>query len=292
MRSPSSSADWIDPQSGKRLEGPVSLVEGAAQAPSSFAPNKAATRRIATAPGDHEGLLGQGDHAKPPVYIEPRSTDALLPGGLTLAQLGEHYEALKASVWVRSPEWDMKMLVFVGATAGCGVSTAAACFAEALASDSKSNVLLIDANLRSEREQAAGFEREEVGTSFWSAISGAKGPLVPLPGLGNLYVLPRGPAFPRPSLLFQSAAFDEFLRNAKQRFDHVVFDAPPLRGHPESLVLSRWADGVILVVEAERTRKRTALWARQQIETAGGNLLGVVLNKRRFHIPDWLYRML
>jgi hypothetical protein len=47
---------------------------------------------------------------------------------------------------------------------------------------------------------------------------------------------------------------------------------------------------VILVVESERTRKRTAMWAKEQVEGAGGKLLGVVLNKRKYYIPDWLYK--
>ena len=51
----------------------------------------------------------------------------------------------------------------------------------------------------------------------------------------------------------------------------------------------READAVVLVVESERTRKKTARWARQQLEDAGAKLLGVVLNKRAQHIPAWLY---
>jgi Mrp family chromosome partitioning ATPase len=55
-------------------------------------------------------------------------------------------------------------------------------------------------------------------------------------------------------------------------------------------VLSRKADGVILVVDAGRTKRRAGLWAKQQIDDAGGKILGVVLNKRKFYIPNWLYR--
>jgi Mrp family chromosome partitioning ATPase len=48
-------------------------------------------------------------------------------------------------------------------------------------------------------------------------------------------------------------------------------------------------DGVILVIESQKTRKRAARWAKEQIEGAGGKLLGVVLNKHRYYMPDWLY---
>ena len=93
-----------------------------------------------------------------------------------------------------------------------------------------------------------------------------------------------------PLSVFQSEAFDEFLQKAREFFKYVVVDAPPLAGHPETLLLSRKADGVILVIESEKTRKQSALWAKKQIETAGGKLLGVVLNKRKYRIPNWLYK--
>lgn len=95
-----------------------------------------------------------------------------------------------------------------------------------------------------------------------------------------------------PLALIQSEAFDRFLATVRERFDHVIVDAPPLQGFPESLVLSRKVDGVVLVVESGKTRKRTALWAKQQVVDAGGTLLGVVLNKRKYYIPNWLYRLI
>ena len=93
-----------------------------------------------------------------------------------------------------------------------------------------------------------------------------------------------------PLSIFQSEAFDQFLQKAREFFDYVVIDAPPLAGYPETVLLSRKADGVILVIESEKTRKQSALLAKKQIETAGGKLLGVVLNKRRYRVPSWLYK--
>jgi Mrp family chromosome partitioning ATPase len=52
------------------------------------------------------------------------------------------------------------------------------------------------------------------------------------------------------------------------------------------------ADGVILVVQAETTRPAVVAHAKGQIEQAGGNVLGAVLNRRGDYIPDFLYRML
>jgi len=51
-------------------------------------------------------------------------------------------------------------------------------------------------------------------------------------------------------------------------------------------------DGVILVVEAEKTKWRTARHVRAQIERVGGKILGIVFNKRRYYIPQSIYKYL
>jgi len=51
-------------------------------------------------------------------------------------------------------------------------------------------------------------------------------------------------------------------------------------------------DGVVVVVEAEKTRWQVVENLKQKIENRGGNILGIVFNKRRFYIPDSIYRKL
>ena len=205
----------------------------------------------------------------------------------------EQYEVLKAKLWTRYSEKDMKVVLFVGATIGSGATTTASNFAAMLAQDAQAKVLLIDANLREQKTGRRGRQRDNDTVSnvnLAGLLAADSSTVYPVPGPGNLYVLPSGTKCAAPLSLFQSDSFDQFLETVKKRFDHVVIDAPPLTGFPESIVLSRKADGVILVVEAGRTRRRAGLWAKQQIEDAGGKILGVVLNKRKFYIPNWLYR--
>jgi len=205
----------------------------------------------------------------------------------------EYYEALKANLWPDYSESAMKVVLFVGASAGSGTSTAAANFAATLAQELDSQILLIDANLRSRKgSDLLRADLEQVGPGLGPVrMSAASPPLAySVSGQPNLHVLSICSKYSTPFALFESEAFDGFLRSARGRFKYVVVDAPPLQGNPVSLVLSRKADGVILVIESEKTRKRSALWAKQQIEGVGGKLLGVVLNKRKHYIPDWLYK--
>lgn len=193
-------------------------------------------------------------------------------------------EVLQANLWLRYPANMTTVTLFIGATAGCGVSTVVNNFVAALGQDAGARVLLVDFS----HAGPAPAPAEGPGPDLLHLLD--YGPPPSRSGSApNVHAIRGASLGPMPLALFQSDAFDQFLQAARNRFDCVVIDAPPLQGHPESLVLSRKADGVVLVIESGATRKQTALWAKQQIEGAGGNLMGVVLNKRRYYIPRWLY---
>jgi hypothetical protein len=76
------------------------------------------------------------------------------------------------------------------------------------------------------------------------------------------------------------------------RADLIILDTPSVLSSPLAQALAPTVDGVILVVEAERTRSEVALAAKDALTLAGANILGVVLNKRRYHVPKPIYDVL
>jgi Mrp family chromosome partitioning ATPase len=108
----------------------------------------------------------------------------------------------------------------------------------------------------------------------------------------SLYVMP---LFQQSSLnprTLDSAKNTMFWETLRDRFDMIIMDTPPATLFPDGLAMVRQVDGVILVVEAEKTRWPVALSVKEKIIKNGGNLLGIVFNKRRFYIPEWLYKRL
>ncbi len=75
-------------------------------------------------------------------------------------------------------------------------------------------------------------------------------------------------------------------------FDYVLLDCAALKRSDIAALFAPSVDGVVVVVEAERTRKEEVRHALNTIETAQGNLLGCVLNKRRYSVPQWIYSRL
>jgi Mrp family chromosome partitioning ATPase len=189
----------------------------------------------------------------------------------------ERFDELKINFLARHKD-TVKSVLFLGMSRGAGASTAASNFARSLARDREMRVLLINADLRA--SELAGADTSITQNS--SAPS----------EVGKVHVLPGMRVLADPAVLFQSKRFTAFMAQCAQQYDYVVIDGPPLDEAPESIALCTSVDGVVLVLDAQRTRRKGALRAKQRIEEVGGRILGVALNRRKFFIPQWLYRLI
>ncbi len=80
-------------------------------------------------------------------------------------------------------------------------------------------------------------------------------------------------------------------RQLREAHDLVLIDSPPV-SDPVGLAVAPTVDGVILVLEADKTRVTTARTARETLIGGGANLIGVVLDKRRYRVPRFLWELL
>lgn len=82
----------------------------------------------------------------------------------------------------------------------------------------------------------------------------------------------------------------KILSQLRKRFDYILIDSPPLSVSEEALALCSSVDGVILVVEARKTRSHVVSYAKDRIIQNGGKILGAVFNKQYHYIPNWIYK--
>jgi hypothetical protein len=83
-----------------------------------------------------------------------------------------------------------------------------------------------------------------------------------------------------------------YLAELRERFAHVLIDCPSLKESSEVLALAPLVDGVVLVIEANRTKKSQVAYLERTIQGAGGKILGHLLNKRTYPIPAWVHKKL
>jgi capsular exopolysaccharide synthesis family protein len=94
----------------------------------------------------------------------------------------------------------------------------------------------------------------------------------------KLKVVAGATAHPNPAEILVSRRFAELLGRARQEFDYVLLDAPPVDPVSDAAILATQADGTLLVMDAQKTRKAALRRAVRGLELVGANVLGVVLN--------------
>jgi capsular exopolysaccharide synthesis family protein len=91
---------------------------------------------------------------------------------------------------------------------------------------------------------------------------------------------------PNPSELLGAVAMDHVLAALTEHFDYVLIDAPPLLLVTDAAVLSKKTRGVIMVAASGKTNKHDLTGAIRSLETAGGQLLGLVMTMLPTRGPD------
>lgn len=193
----------------------------------------------------------------------------------------EPYRRLRTTLSFSQLRDDRRTVVFTSARRGEGKTTTAVNFAVACAYGEQ-RTLLVDADLRSPQLHTV-FSLP----NLWGLPGLLRAPGRPLADavvssdIPYLDVLPAGDAVPNAAELLAQPRMAELLAEARRDYEWVVIDSPPLLPVTDAAVISRAAEGIVLVVDVRRTPLRAARKAVDQLRDVGAPLLGVVLNNAR-----------
>ena len=180
-----------------------------------------------------------------------------------------------------------KVVQFIGSSEGDGTSSVVERFGRISTAELGKSVLLLkaDNNKRSaqiaigDESQSHVLERLGNGASVEDVFSKNEEPCFFVLSITNLAAK---------EIVRLPQRFQEVLEKLRDHFDLILVDMPAPSSSLLGIALCAVADGVILIVEAEKTSRSAAMKAKQRIERAGGNILGVVLNKHQDHLPHAL----
>jgi capsular exopolysaccharide synthesis family protein len=215
-----------------------------------------------------------------------------LPPVRTIAHVQPAYERIVQRLLAYRRSARQNVILVTSAVPDEGASTVARNISIALGQDQNERVLLVDANFRSPCQHVAlhgalteGLHEVLTGeASLGSAVQG---------GLEQgLSLLASGCQPDNPPQLLTQPAFHGAVSALQSQFDWVIIDGPPVTTYPDSSTLAGAAGGAVLVIRAERTRWEVADEAKKTLEQTGVDMLGAVLNRRKYHIPDFIYRRL
>lgn len=228
---------------------------------------------------------GQGEFEE---VIEPVRASQKAPNlDLTETMLGLH-----RSIESCLPDLNHKVIQFVSSREGEGTSTIVREFARVVVARKGKSVLILDADGANSNqfnyfEAAAKYSLVEVcknGESVDTAICKV--------GDSNLWTGQVSAASADAESQAVYPYFNQVWDDLRQRFDLVLIDAPPVTTCADGIGLACKPDGIILVVEAEKTRWPVINNVKDRLTENGGNLIGVVLNRRQFYIPQCVYSRL
>jgi protein-tyrosine kinase len=183
-------------------------------------------------------------------------------------------------------------MTFAGCREGDGASTMALNFACAFASYSSKSVLLVDGNLRNPVLHLQFTTKGKGGLTDLVEGTASIAETVTEVAPNKFYFLQSGAKFDSPIMLYESAEFLRVMEQLRATYELIIFDSPSLVDNPESTLLAAATDGLVMVLQAEKTRWEVALSARRDLEDAQVPVIGAVLNKKHLVIPEPLYRLL
>jgi len=231
----------------------------------------------------------------------PEEAHHPLPGDMPRV-LANDLQVFQENVEALRTQAPFKSVLFTSPVRGEGSSTISANWARLLARDrlsglaldalesSTGGILLVDANLR--RPALHSLFDLDRKRGLTEILQGELKLDDVLKGVQRrqLWVITAGKPAANPADLLGSPVMTELLQECRRRFDFIVFDSAPITLHAETLALAKQIEAVALVVRAGTTRWEVALSAKSQLQKVNSRILGVVLNQRRYIIPEWIYR--
>lgn len=195
------------------------------------------------------------------------------------ASVSEQFRTIRTNIMYSSVDHPIRSVLFTSETPDAGKSTIAANMAIAYAQAGK-KTLLLDADLRRPTTHYTFGVMNQHGLSTAIVSDVELEDLVRHTKHDMLDLITSGPIPPNPSELLSSKRLEQFMNKLSLHYEMIIIDSPPLLSVTDSQILSKQADGVVLVTNVENNNRNQLLDAKDLLNKADANIIGLVLNHR------------
>ncbi len=197
-----------------------------------------------------------------------------------LSPLAECYRLIRAGLLLSSAEHPPKTLLITSMEAQDGKTSTTTNLARVLAQGGNS-VLVIDCDLRRPRMHSLLGMANDIGLSMFLAGNTAAENIVFKVDDEDISLIPSGPIPPDPAELLGSKRMKALIETMAERYDFVLLDSPPVQSVTDSLALSQFVAGTVLVIRAGKTTYEILEGGLKKLRDVNGRVLGFVLNGLR-----------
>ena len=195
----------------------------------------------------------------------------------------EAIKAVRTNLRFSSINENVQTILVTSSIAGEGKSFTSANLASAYATGGE-KVLVIDCDLRRGRQKdlfglhgtsRTGLSNLLIDKEWESNLS----KYIHSTEVSNLDVIPTGSTPPNPGVLLESKKIEKVVAKLKKEYDIIIFDAPPVGGLTDALIMTRLADIVLIVARAKKTTLELLENTKEALENVNANIAGVILNR-------------
>ncbi len=220
----------------------------------------------------------------PPTALNPMLVTATHARSLA----SEQYRQLRTSIDFLGVDHAIQSVMMTSSVPGSGKSLTAANLALTMAQVGK-RTLLIDADLRKPSIHLLFGDNNTTGLTAALTHLPQWSQNVHVGPIENLSILTSGPVPPNPSELLSSHAMRQLLEEAKNAYEMVILDTPPVVTFTDAVALSVVVDGTVLVVRAGLTSRKNDIKAKDRLTQVQARLLGFVFNDVKIDQGDAAY---
>ncbi|MEW6607633.1 MAG: CpsD/CapB family tyrosine-protein kinase [bacterium] len=208
------------------------------------------------------------------------------------SSFGAAFYNLLGKIYLLVKEGSLKTILITSTFGGEGKTVVAANLALGFAKVNEMKTILIDSDLYHPTIHHLFNLNKDPGLSDVLINSCQLNDVVTKLNIKNLCVIPSGKSSSSTSMLLGSNKMNEIIQVLKGASDIILLDSAPVLSSSDPLVLCPYVDGVILVVEADKTQREMIQRAQLSIESTQTKILGVVLNKKEHILPQYVYEKL
>jgi capsular exopolysaccharide synthesis family protein len=201
----------------------------------------------------------------------------------------EAYRTIRTGVLLSQAGEPPKTILVTSAQSSEGKTTSSVNLAISLASTG-GRVVLIDADLRRPAIHRH-FNLDREGAGLVDILTGQRTleEVAMTDLVKRITFISSGPIPPNPAELLGSLEMASLIDRLAAEYDYVLIDSPPVLPVTDSVILSRYVDGVVLVLKGASTPRRVVNDARKRLQSVGARVLGVVLNHVDVTSGDYYY---
>lgn len=217
------------------------------------------------------------------------SEKALICWNMSQSTIIESYRSVRTSILFATPEDRRLNTILITSSLPQEGKSFVSSNLSAIFCQLNERVILLDMDMRRPKLHRTIKIEQKPGLSDFLTGNIDLSKIIKTTSLNALSIIPAGTIPPNPSELLSSKKINTLLEDLKGKFDRIIIDSPPVLSVPDTLLLGKIVDGIVLVIKGASTRLDAISGVKKKILDAKGKIIGVVVNNLNPEREDKYY---